>query len=134
MTLGAANLFAGAIGGMPVCHGAGGLTAHFSFGARTGAAPILMGGVLLVLALVFGASLATLLAGFPLPILAGLLAVAGLLHIALLKDLQGSAHWAFALAVGLTGFFTNLAIALVAALLVWWGVEAVGAYRGSPRA
>ena len=130
MTLGAANLFAGAIGGMPVCHGAGGLTAHYGFGARTGGAPIFMGSVLLGLALIFGASLSMLLAGFPLPILAGLLGIAGLLHIALLKDLQGRAHWALAVGVGITGFLSNLAIALVGALLIWWGAEAFAAYRG----
>ena len=130
MTLGAANLFAGAIGGMPVCHGAGGLTAHYGFGARTGGAPIFMGSVLLGLALIFGASLSMLLAGFPLPILAGLLGIAGLLHIALLKDLQGRAHWALAIVVGVTGFLSNLAIALVGALLIWWGAEAFAAYRG----
>jgi MFS superfamily sulfate permease-like transporter len=129
MTLGAANLFAGAIGGMPVCHGAGGLTAHYSFGARTGGAPILMGIALLTLALVFGASLSMLLAAFPLPILAGLLAIAGLLHIALLKDLEGRAHWALAIAVGVTGFLVNLAVALLAALLIWWVAEAFAAYR-----
>ena len=130
MTLGVANLFAGAIGGMPVCHGAGGMTAHYSFGARTGGAPILMGAALLFLAIIFGASLATLLAGFPLPILAGLLAIAGLLHIALLKDLEGRAHWALAIAVGVTGFFVNLAVALLGALLIWWATEALTAFRG----
>jgi predicted lipid-binding transport protein (Tim44 family) len=71
-----------------------------------------------------------LLAGFPLPILAGLLGIAGLLHIALLKDLQGRAHWALAIVVGVTGFLSNLAIALVGALLIWWGAEAFAAYRG----
>lgn len=35
-TRGGANLVAGAISGMPVCHGAGGLTAHVAFGARRG--------------------------------------------------------------------------------------------------
>jgi sulfate permease, SulP family len=130
MSLGAANLFAGAIGGMPVCHGAGGLTAHYSFGARTGGTPILIGLGLLVLALVFGASLSMLLAGFPLPILAGLLAIAGLLHIALLKDLEGRAHWALAIAVGVTGFLVNLAVALLAALLIWWAAECFTAFRG----
>jgi MFS superfamily sulfate permease-like transporter len=130
LSLGLANLFAGAIGGMPVCHGAGGMTAHYSFGARSGGAPILLGVVLLVLALALGASLPALLAGFPLPILAGLLAIAGVLHIALLKDLRHPAHWALAIAIGITGLISNLAIALVGGLLVWWGAEAVAALRG----
>ena len=125
LSLGVTNLLAGAISGMPVCHGAGGMTAHYSFGARTGGAPILLGTVLLVLAIAFGASLPALLAGFPLPILAGLLAIAGLLHIALLKDLRHPAHWALAIAVGITGLLSNLAIALVGGLLIWWAAEAV---------
>ncbi|MBN9559471.1 MAG: putative sulfate/molybdate transporter [Alphaproteobacteria bacterium] len=129
LTLGVANLLAGAIGGMPVCHGAGGMTAHRSFGARTGGAPIVLGTVLLVLAVAIGASLAAALAGFPLPILAGLLAVAGVLHIALLKDLRQPSDWAMAIAVGATGFLSNLAIALAGALLIWWGAKAFSTLR-----
>jgi hypothetical protein len=89
----------------------------------------MLGSVLLVLGLGVGASLTALLSGFPVPILAGLLAVAGLLHIALLRDLSEPSDWALAIAVGLIGFFSNLAIALVAALLVWWGVKALALLR-----
>ncbi len=131
LSLGLTNLLAGAISGMPVCHGAGGMTAHYSFGARTGGAPILLGLALLFLALAFGASLAAVLAGFPLPILAGLLAVAGLLHIALLRDLRRPAHWALAIAVGIVGLLSNLTIALLGALLIWWIAEGVVALRSS---
>jgi sulfate permease, SulP family len=120
ITLGLADLFAGSISGMPVCHGAGGMTAHRSFGARSGGAPIMLGSTIIVLALAMGATLTVALAGFPVPILAGLLTVAGLLHITLLKDLRGPWHWALALAVGITGFVSNLAVALVGALLIWW--------------
>ena len=123
MTLGVANLFAGAISGMPVCHGAGGMTAHRSFGARSGGAPIMLGSVLIALALAVGATLTAALAGFPVPILAGLLTVAGLLHITLLKDLRGRWNWAVAIAVGVVGFLSNLAVALVGALLIWWAVR-----------
>jgi hypothetical protein len=65
------------------------------------------------------------LSGFPVPILAGLLTVAGLLHITLLKDLRRPAHWAVAVAVGIVGFLSNLAIAMVGALVVWWLVRAI---------
>lgn len=126
-TLGAANLFAGAIGGMPVCHGAGGMTAHRTFGARSGAAPAIIGTTLVVLAVVFGAGLAALLTAFPLPILAGLLAVSGLLHITLLRDLTQPGHWAIALGIGVVGFLSNLAIALAAGLVVWWTVVGIRA-------
>jgi SulP family sulfate permease len=125
LSLGMANLLAGSISGMPVCHGAGGMSAHYGFGARTGGTPIILGVVLLLLAFVLGASLAGLLAGFPLPILAGLLTIAGFQHMALLRDLRHPAHWAMAIAVGVIGFVSNLAIALVGALLVWWGADAM---------
>jgi SulP family sulfate permease len=126
-TFGSANLLAGAVGGMPVCHGAGGLTAHVAFGARTGGAPLVMGVALLTLALGFGAGLAALLTAFPLPILAGLLATAGLLHIGLLRDLRGLPAWTLALAVGLVGYQVHLALALAGGLAVYWGVRLAGA-------
>ena len=119
-TLGCANLFAGAIGGMPVCHGAGGMTAHRAFGARTGGAPLAIGAALILLALTLGAGLAALLAVFPLPILAGMLAAAGALHIGLLRDLDGARSWAVALLVGALGFGLNLAVALAVGLALWW--------------
>ena len=124
-TFGSANLFAGALSGMPVCHGAGGMTAHYAFGARTAGAPLVMGGALLTLALAVGSGLAALLAAFPLPILAGVLATAGVLHILLLRDLRGAHAWAFALLVGAIGFGVNLTVALGLGLAVWWGAEAL---------
>ena len=105
---------------MPVCHGAGGMTAHYAFGARTAGAPVAMGGSLLVLALGAGAGLAGLLAAFPLPILAGLLSAAGVLHIALLRDLSTARDWLVALLVGCVGFASNLSVGLALGLALWW--------------
>ena len=129
LSLGVANLLAGAVSGMPICHGAGGMTAHRGFGARTGGAPIVMGLVLLIISVIMGASLAAVLAGFPLPILAGLLTVAGFLHMALLRDLHQPVHLILAIAVGVTGFLLNLAVALVGALLIWWITKAIMGWR-----
>ena len=131
-TLGSANLFAGAIGGMPVCHGAGGMTAHYAFGARTAAAPAAMGTALLVIAVAVGSGLAALLGAFPLPILAGLLATAGLLHIGLLGDLRGAGNWTLALLVGMVGFEVNLAYALALGLALWWIPRGLRVLRPAP--
>jgi sulfate permease, SulP family len=120
-SFGSADLLAGAIGGMPVCHGAGGLTAHYSFGARTAGAPLLMGVALLTLAVAAGAGLAALLAAFPLPILAGMLAAAGVLHIRLLRDLRGGWEMSVAIAIGVVGVGVNLALGLLLGLGAWWG-------------
>ena len=129
LSLGVANLVASMMSGMPVCHGAGGLTAHRSFGARTGGAPVVLGTTLVLISLLIGNSLAALLAGFPIPILAGLLVVAGLLHIMLLKDLARPSHWALAITVGAAGFLSNLAIALVGGLMIWWTAKTIFALR-----
>jgi sulfate permease, SulP family len=125
-SFGTANLLAGAISGMPVCHGAGGMTAHYKFGARTGAAPLAMGAALLVLAVGFGSGLAGVLPAFPLPVLAGLLASAGVLHIALLRDLRSARDWLLALLVGAVGFEVNLLWGLAAGLAAWWIPYGVG--------
>jgi MFS superfamily sulfate permease-like transporter len=116
ISLGAADLAAGAIGGMPVCHGAGGLTAHRSFGARTGGAPLIMGAILLVMAVAFGAGLTAVLSHFPVVVLAGLLAVAGLLHMALARDLKARSDWVVALSVGVFGLIGQLAVGLLLGL------------------
>ena len=79
------------------------MTAHRSFGARTGGAPLIMGTSLLVLAVGMGAGLATVLAHFPVAILAGLLAVAGVLHITLARDLRARTDWLVAAVVGVLG-------------------------------
>jgi hypothetical protein len=119
-SLGTANVVAGAISGMPVCHGAGGLTAHHAFGARTAGAPLAMGGALLVIALAAGSGLAAVLTAFPLPVLAALLAAAGVLHIGLARDLEGARAWLVALLIAALGFLLNLAVGLSVGLIVWW--------------
>ena len=128
-SLGMANLLSGAIAGMPVCHGAGGLTAHRAFGARTAGAPLALGVVLVVAALALGTGLTALLAAFPLPVLAGMLAAAGVLHIGLLRDLCGAPAWLLAVAVGVVGALAGLAVALGLGLVAWWAPVAAGRLR-----
>lgn len=50
------NLWAGLAGGLPCCHGAGGLTAHYRLGARTPLATGIIGVTLIVVGLLFGQS------------------------------------------------------------------------------
>jgi len=85
-TIGTANLLAGAIGGIPVCHGSGGLTAHYRFGARTAAAGLIIGSLLVVLALGFGSSAVQLFGMMPYPVLGVMLGVVGAQHALLARD------------------------------------------------
>lgn len=103
ITLGLANLGIGAIGGMPVCHGAGGMSAHHLFGARTWRAPALIGGALVVAGLGAAGLVAAVIPAFPLAALAALLGAAGLAHLRLLSDVKGWGAWATVGVVGLVG-------------------------------
>ncbi|GEN78782.1 putative sulfate/molybdate transporter [Actinotalea fermentans] len=116
LSLGAANLVAGGIGGMPVCHGAGGLSAHHAAGARTWRAPALIGGALVLLALVAGRGLAGVLGAFPVPVLAALLVVGAVAHARLLRDVRGWAAWSVVVVVGVLGVVVNLALGMLVGL------------------
>lgn len=124
-TLGGANLVAGAISGMPVCHGAGGLSAHYAFGARTWRAPLLMGVGLVGFAVGLGAVMADLLPLFPLSVLAALLGVAAVVHIGLLRDLRGVTDWSIALVVGVVGVVWNLGVGVLLGLALAWAAHAI---------
>jgi MFS superfamily sulfate permease-like transporter len=77
VSTGLMNLFAGSLGGVPMCHGAGGMAGHVRFGARTGGAPVILGTLLVGAALFFAGAVETGLALFPAPILGVILFVAG---------------------------------------------------------
>jgi MFS superfamily sulfate permease-like transporter len=72
------NLAAAALGGVPMCRGAGGLAGHVRFGARTGGALVILGVLLLSVAFFFADSTRTLLRLFPLPVLGVILLFGGL--------------------------------------------------------
>ena len=73
---GLGNLLLSPFGALPMCHGAGGVAAHYRFGARTGGAPLMLGVALLALALVPGGAGLALLAAIPAAGLGALLLVA----------------------------------------------------------
>lgn len=77
LSTGAMNLLGAAIGGVPMCHGAGGMAGHTRFGARTGGAVVILGAILCIVALFFSASVSTLLKIFPLPVLGVVLFLTG---------------------------------------------------------
>lgn len=77
MSTGLMNILSPWWGGVPLCHGAGGMAAHVRFGARTGGATVMLGAILLIMALFFGKSLTVLLQLFPMAVLGVILFLAG---------------------------------------------------------
>ena len=76
VSMGLANLAAAVVGGMPVCHGAGGLAAHYRFGARTGGSNLIIGAAFILLALVLGPGVLGVVQLLPLSVLGVLLVFA----------------------------------------------------------
>jgi SulP family sulfate permease len=99
LTMGIANLPAGFFGAVPMCHGTGGLAAHYRFGARTGGAPIMIGALFVVMALVFGEFGFTLLAMIPNSVLGVLLIFAGLELCPLIRSLKTNEEYFVALLI-----------------------------------
>ncbi len=84
------NLINPFFGGVPTCHGSGGMAGHYAFGARTGGSVILYGSLFLTLGLCFSPGLEQILQIFPRPILGVILLFEGLALISLLRDLLGA--------------------------------------------
>ena len=99
LTMGIANLPAGLFGAVPMCHGVGGLAAHFRFGARTGGAPIMIGIFFVLLALVLGELGLTILTLIPNSVLGVLLVFAGLELCALARGLNTNDEFFVALLI-----------------------------------
>lgn len=106
--LGVANVASGILMGMPMCHGSGGMTAHYRLGARTGGSMIFIGLLLLVIGLVFGPSTAAICRLIPAPVLGVLLAYVGVSHALLVRDVRGVFDWGVVLSMGLvSGYFKH---------------------------
>jgi sulfate permease, SulP family len=123
---GLANIASGTLGGIPMCHGSGGLTAHFRAGARTARMNLVIGVPLLALGLLFAPAALDILALVPLTVLVGLLALNGVTHALLVRD-QSGYDLAISITMGMVGLITaNLAWSLALGLAMYWSRAAVG--------
>jgi SulP family sulfate permease len=71
------NFLSALFGGMPLCHGAGGLAAHYRFGARSAGSNLMIGAVFIFFTLVLGNRILILFNLIPMAILGVLLLFAG---------------------------------------------------------
>jgi len=80
------NLIGPLFGGVPVCHGSGGMAGHYFFGARTGGSVLIIGAIFLILGLFFGGAFSEIARVFPRPMLGVLLLFEGLAMLSLTRD------------------------------------------------
>ena len=86
VSIGLVNLLGAMIQAPPFCHGSGGITAHYRFGARSPKSSYIIGAVCLLLAL-FGRSAVGLLNLIPAAVLGVLLVYVGIQHASYLRDI-----------------------------------------------
>ncbi|MFP4610914.1 MAG: putative sulfate/molybdate transporter [Thiohalophilus sp.] len=113
-----ANFFSFLLGGMPLCHGAGGLAAHYRFGARTAGSNLMIGLIFAALALLFGHHIVNILNLLPMSILGVLLVFAGSQLTLSIIDLDSRKDYFVAtLILGVT-LASNLAAGFIVGIVI----------------
>jgi MFS superfamily sulfate permease-like transporter len=120
---GVMNLIATFMGGIPMCHGAGGMAGHIRFGARTGGALVILGVIVLLLGLFLSDSVALLFQVFPRPILGVILFFAGVELALVVKDVKLEKQNLFVLLVTAGTAMWNMGVAYLAGLLLYYGLQ-----------
>ncbi len=118
LTMAFANFMSFFFGGMPLCHGAGGLAAHYRFGARTAGSNIIIGIFFLTLTICLGNQALTIVNLLPLAVLGVLLIFAGCqlaMTILDMKDRQDIFVVLIMLAITITA---NLAYGFISGIII----------------
>ncbi len=113
-----ANFAAFFLGGMPLCHGAGGLAAHYRFGAVSAGSNIIIGSIFVLFAVIFGPDIISVLSLIPVSILGVLLVFAGSQLALTILDLNERKDMFCAIIIlGIT-LASNLAAGFMAGIIV----------------
>ena len=119
VSVGVMNLVAAWFGGMPMCHGAGGLAGQYRFGARTNGSILFLGVVKMVIAVLFGASLMALCGAFPASILGVMLGFSGLeLALSCRDQTRRADAYVMLLTAGACLALNNIALGFVLGLVM----------------
>jgi len=120
---GVMNLISTCIGGIPMCHGAGGMAGHIRFGARTGGALVILGVIVLLIGLFLSDSVTLLLQIFPRPILGVILFFAGVELSLVVQDIRLKKQNLFVLVVTAGTAMWNMGVAYLAGLMLYYGLQ-----------
>jgi SulP family sulfate permease len=118
-----ANFVSFLLGGMPLCHGAGGLAAHYRFGARTAGSNLIIGSIFIALVVFFGNHILAILYLVPMSILGVLLLFAGSQLALTILDLKDRKELFVALMMlGIT-LASNLAAGFIIGIFVAYALK-----------
>ena len=112
------NLMVPFFGGMPMCHGAGGLAGQYYFGARTGGTNIIEGLIEISMGLFLSASIAGLFGFFPTAIIGAMMFMVGIELTKFAKDIRLSKDLIPMSVTVLVSLVTNMAYGFLAGLIL----------------
>lgn len=107
-SIGIGNILVAPLGGLPFCHGAGGVTAHVKGGARSWRMNLVIGGTLLCLALASQLLSVPVIPAYPKLLMSALLVATGWFHLGLAAESWKNAGLRLVLVImGLTALLTQ---------------------------
>ena len=117
--MGIMNIFSPFLGGIPLCHGSGGLAAQYAFGARTGGSMILEGIIEIILGVFFSHTLLQIFGEFPASIFGSmLLYTAFLLAKVSFKNINKK-RFLLIFTTAIICFFVSISVGFVSGLVIY---------------
>lgn len=117
--MGIMNIFSPFLGGIPLCHGSGGLAAQYAFGARTGGSMILEGIIEIILGVFFSNTLLQIFIEFPASIFGSmLLFTAFLLAKVSFKNINKK-RFLLIFTTAIICFFVSISVGFVSGLVIY---------------
>jgi len=123
LNMGIMNLVFPFFGGMPLCHGSGGLAGQYYFGARTGGANILEGLMEIALGLFFASSIAYIFASFPMAVIGAMMFLVGVELIKFTRDIKMKTDLLPLGATVIVSLLSNMAFGFLAGMAVYYTMK-----------
>jgi xanthine/uracil/vitamin C permease (AzgA family) len=121
--MGIINVIMPFFGGMPMCHGAGGLAGQHYFGARTGGAKIIEGLIEISLGVFFASSIARLFSIFPEAIIGAMMLLVGMELIKFAKDVDLNKDLIPLGATVVISLATTMAYGFLGGLIAYYSIQ-----------
>ncbi len=115
---GVMNLVAPVFGGMPMCHGAGGLVGQYFYGARSAGANLIEGAIEVTLGLFFAGSIAGVLSAFPSAIVGAMMFMVGIELVKFVRHVKTGPDLITLGATVAVALLSNMAVGFLAGAVV----------------
>ncbi|MDY0340434.1 MAG: putative sulfate/molybdate transporter [Coriobacteriia bacterium] len=127
---GVMNVISPIFGGMPMCHGAGGLVGQYFYGARTAGANIIEGVIEIVLGLLFAGSIVGLFSAFPSAIVGAMMFMVGIELVKFARHVKLGPDLITLAVTVVTGLLANMAVGFIVGVVAYKLVERATASSG----